>query len=416
MTAKLYDWANGAPLEDHTRRKHKILREYCAQYFTVRCQLPQQTKFRVSIIDGFAGAGRYACGSPGSPIIFIEQLAATLSAANIRRAAEGFPLLEIECLLILNDADRSALEILKENSAPLLAQIRGSEPRLHLQAHFLNGEFEVSYPQIKQMIATGGYRNVLFNLDQCGHTHVSHGTLVDIMRSTPSAEIFYTFAIAALISFLHQKNPKKLAQQLLDIGVRSEDLKSLEGLINHDGWLGAAERIVFDAFRECAPFVSPFSIHNPEGWRYWLIHFANNYRARQVYNDVLHNNSSNQAHFGRSGLNMLFYDPKHEGTLYLFDEPDRERAKLQLLDDIPRMVMETGDAMSVGEFYESAYNATPAHKDDVHDAMIESPDLEIITTAGGARRKANTIENTDVIRLKPQKTFFPLFFETLKKT
>ena len=79
---------------------------------------------------------------------------------------------------------------------------------------------------------------------------------------------------------------------------------------------------MFDAFRMCARYVSPFSINNPDGWRYWLIHFANTYRARQVYNNVLHANSSTQAHFGRSGLNMLRYDPCHDGgSLYLFDEP-----------------------------------------------------------------------------------------------
>jgi len=64
MVAKPYDWAQGAVLEEHSRRKHKILREYFRQYIIVRCQLPQQTKFRLAIIDGFAGGGRYACGAP----------------------------------------------------------------------------------------------------------------------------------------------------------------------------------------------------------------------------------------------------------------------------------------------------------------------------------------------------------------
>ena len=106
--------------------------------------------------------------------------------------------------------------------------------------------------------------------------------------------------------------------------------------MNKTSWLGAAECLVFEAFRTCAPYVSPFSINNPDGWRYWLIHFANFYRARQVYNNILHDNSSAQAHFGWSGLEMLHYDPDHErGALYLFDDPGREMAKGQLIDDIP---------------------------------------------------------------------------------
>ncbi len=44
--------------------------------------------------------------------------------------------------------------------------------------------------------------------------------------------------------------------------------------------------------------------------------------------------------------------------LYLFDDSGRASAKTQLLDDIPRLVTEAGDAISVMEFYESIYNVT----------------------------------------------------------
>lgn len=44
------------------------------------------------------------------------------------------------------------------------------------------------------------------------------------------------------------------------------------------------------------------------------------------------------------------------------------------LRDIPRLVTEAGDAISVMEFYESIYNFTPAHADDVNAAIIESTD------------------------------------------
>jgi hypothetical protein len=60
--------------------------------------------------------------------------------------------------------------------------------------------------------------------------------------------------------------------------------------------------------------------------------------------------------------------------------------------------------------YESIYNATPAHTDDVHFAIIENPDLEVITAdGGGERRKANTIKASDTLRMKKQLTF-PKFF------
>lgn len=416
MVEKKYEWADGATLEEHSRRKHKILREYVFDYLTVRCKRPQQERFRLAIVDGFAGGGRYQCGSPGSPLIFIEELKRAVEAVNTHRAVQGLGSIEVECLLVFNDANRDAIELLKTHVAPIQADIVQNCPKLHLRVEYLNEFFEGAYPKIKELLGQGGYRSVIFNLDQCGHSHVERNTILDIMHSYPAAEIFYTFVISSLLAFLQKDQPERLRAQLNHLGLSTNNVQALDALMSQKDWLGAAEKIVFDAFRLCAPYVSPFSINNPGGWRYWLIHFANAYRARQVYNNILHDNASLQAHFGRSGLNMLSYDPRHdEGMLYLFDDSGRASAKTQLLGDIPRLVAEFDDAISVMEFYESIYNVTPAHADDVHAAIIESPDLEVITPAGGERRKANTIGVNDVIKRKNQRSFFPMFLDGGKK-
>ena len=412
MVKKIYEWADGARLEEHSRRKHKILREYVFDYLTVRCKLAQQERFRLAIVDGFAGGGRYQCGAAGSPLIVIEELKRAAEAVNTLRAAQGIGTIEIECLLIFNDANPDAINQLKKHATPLLTDVAQTCPNLHLRVEYLNDLFEVAYRRIENLLRQGRYRSVLFNLDQCGDRHVDRNTIVDIMRSYPAAEIFYTFMISSLLAFLQKNQPVQLRKRLAHLELTELSMEKLNGHMARNEWLGTAERIVFDAFCLCAPYVSPFSINNPDGWRYWLIHFANAYRARQVYNNVLHDNASLQAHFGRSGLNMLYYDPSHEeGMLYLFDDSGRESAKEQLLGDIPRLVTDAGDAISVMEFYEGIYNATPAHADDVHAAIIENPDLEVITPAGGERRKANTIGINDVIRLKRQRSFFPMFLD-----
>ena len=106
---------------------------------------------------------------------------------------------------------------------------------------------------------------------------------------------------------------------------------------------------------------------------------------------------------------MLSYDPAEDNLLYLFGEADREKAREELQDDIPRIISESGDAVSVGDFYASIYNETPAHTDDVHAAIIQSPEIEVITPAGGIRRKPNTITINDTLKFKSQRTFFHLF-------
>lgn len=416
MAEKRYAWAEGAKLDDHSKRKHKILREYFFQYLLVRCQLPQRERFRLAIVDGFAGGGRYDCGTAGSPLIFIEELRHAIDEVNTHRAVQGMGAIEIECPLILNDFDRDVVEILKANVAPRQAEITQNAARLHLRVEFLNDTFEGAYPAIKQLLAQGRYGNALFNLDQCGHSHVERQTLLDIMRTYPKAEIFYTFMITSLLAFLQKSDPARLAAQLRPFGIEASDLGSLDGAMSKNNWLGAAERLVFDQFQMCAQFVSPFSINNPDGWRYWLIHFANFYRARQVYNNILHQNATAQAHYGRSGLDMLAYDPSHEsGMLYLFDLSGRDNAKNQLLEDVPRLISESGDAIGVGDFYESIYNATPAHTDDVHQAIIENPDVEVITPAGGERRSVNTIHVGDVLKIKTQRSFFPMFLNAASR-
>lgn len=416
MVEKPYEWADGAKLEEHSRRKHKILREYIFDYLLVRCSLPQRDRFRLAIVDGFSGGGRYKCGNPGSPLIFIEELKHAVDAVNAKRGAEGIKVIEVECLLVFNDASRDAIELLKTHVAPIQAAIAQTSPKLHLRVEYLNEFFEVAYPKIKGFLEQGRYRSVLFNLDQCGDSHVERDTIIDIMRSYPSAEIFYTFMISSLLTFLKKDQPEQLTARLDYLGLKSTDIDALNGILSKNDWLGTAEKIVFDVFQKCAPYVSPFSINNPGGWRYWFIHFANACRARQVYNNILHDNATFQAHFGRSGLNMLSYDPRHdEGMLYLFDDNGRVSAKNQLLGDIPRLVTEAGDAMSVMDFYESIYNFTPAHADDVHAAIIENPDLEVITPSGGERRKANTIGVNDVIKVKNQRSFFPMFLDAGKK-
>lgn len=410
MVEKRYEWASGAKLEEHSRRKHKILREYVFEYLSVRCKIPQRDKFRLAIVDGFAGGGRYQCGSAGSPLIFIEELERAVTAVNTQRAVQGFSAIEVESLLILNDTSHAAIEKLKEHVAPLIAGAAERCPELHLRLEYFNEPFEDAYLKIKRLLESGRFRNVLFNLDQCGHSHVHQRTILDIMHSYPAPEIFYTFAISSLLAFLHQSQPQRLYEQLRPLGLSYDDIQKLDDLMSKKEWLGTAEKIVFDHFCLCAPYVSPFSINNPGGWQYWLIHFAKVYRARQVYNDILHDNASLQAHFGRSGLNMLAYDPRHEdGKLYLFDADDRTAAKDQLLEDVPRLVTEFGDAIPVMDFYECIYNVTPAHADDVHAAIIENPDLEVITQAGGERRKASTINVNDIIKLKNQRSFFPMF-------
>ena len=192
--------------------------EYIFDYLTVRCKLPQQERFRLAIVDGFAGGGRYQCGTLGSPLIFIEELKRAVEAVNTQRAVQGLGAIEVECLLIFNDASHDAIELLKTHVAPMQADVGQTCPKLHLRIEYLNEFFEAAYPKIKALLERGRYRSVLFNLDQCGHSHVERGTILDIMHSYPAAEIFYTFVISSLLAFLQKDQPDACERSSITLG------------------------------------------------------------------------------------------------------------------------------------------------------------------------------------------------------
>lgn len=400
MVQTPYSWP--ADLLPHTARKHRILTAYFDRYLRVRCKWPARA-FKVAIMDGFAGGGRYTCGSPGSPLIFIEGLRATIDAVNIERVAQDLPPIDVRCHIHLNDADPEVVALLRTNVAPSVAELAG-HPHLKLDIDFSAATFERAVPHFLDRVDGEGFKNLLFNLDQCGHSQVDLATLRRLTDAAPSVEIFYTFMVKALLAYLNQRQPEKLLRQLRPIGVTSLD--HLDEVVNKEEWLARVEVIVFETLKGLAPFASPFSINNPDGWRYWLIHLAKSSKARQVYNDVLHANATSQAHFGRAGLNMLSYDPSHDGALYLFEADDRERARSALADDIPRVIAAAGDRMTVENFYNEVYNLTPAHNDDINQAMLDNPDLQVLTPAGRQRRVARTIGSSDVISLKRQRSFF----------
>lgn len=408
MPKKHLDW-HAPKLDEHSKRKHKILREYFSKYLKTRCTHPNQEKFRLAIVDGFAGGGRYDCGASGSPLIFLEELKSTFEEITLHRASQNMRPMEIGCLLILNDKNPTAFEKLKNNTAPLLAEIKETCPHLHVEVRYFNQTFEEAYVEIESILKSERFRNILFNLDQYGYSTVNTNTIRGIMNTWESVEIFLTFNIRTVLTFL---SPDKDKNNVL-IGeeeIRQEIFEYLSDggeLINKKEWQAVSEKSVFEALKGCARFVSPFSINNPKGWRFWLMHFANRPKARQVYNDILHDNATFQAHFGRPGLNMLSYDPREEGMLYLFDEVSREKALDELHNDIPNIISDFGDVTTVEEFHSSIYNQTAAHSDDILKVLIENPDLEVRTPSQGERRVYNTIRGDDTIRLTKQRTLFP---------
>lgn len=299
-----YQWKGGAKLEEHSKAKLSILEEYLRQYFLIRGQFPA-THLKVAIVDGFSGGGIYECGSFGSPLIFINTVDKVINEINIQRGIDGINnKLSVNLLLICNDMERDAFEAVQEHCAPHIAAINEAENGLTIHTQYRNNRFEDEFQAIFEYLQQEGYKNVLFNLDQYGYSAVLTDTISLICRSFEKPEIFLTFAIETLKTYF-SPDEKKNKVPLQDLGIDYNPTELMDGPVSKKEHLGLMEKVVFSTLKNCARFVSPFAIHNPTGWKYWLIHFSNNYRARQAYNNVLHKNKTSQAHYGKIGLDML---------------------------------------------------------------------------------------------------------------
>lgn len=406
MRKDKYQNYSKSTLEDHSKRKHNVLCSYFHKYLEIRTSYRQQRKLRLALVDGFAGAGLYKDGEPGSPLILLKVLKDFTIQKNKERQEHNLPAIEVECLLILNDKNQNHIAQLKRNIQPLEQEV-ADIVQLNVNFLFKTTEFERLYPEIKNKILGDKYNNVIFNLDQYASQGVSRETLRDIMQSFKSPEILLTYSIQARLrgqSKLIPKEEQALIQKLEQQG------KTLENLnINRDDLLGKIERSVFQDFKNSAGYIAPFNINSP-GYRLWLVHFTNFYLGRRAYNDVLHNNASHLIHHGRSGLEMLSYE-NDKGQRYLFDSLAREESRLLLPDDIARYVdKEPEKAMKVRDLYAQTYSETPAHSEDIDNAIIENPDIEVRTDSGGKRRVPNQIDPKDTIILKPQR-----FFQFIKR-
>lgn len=411
MPRKAYKWADGVPLEDHTAKKLNVLRSYFHNYLRVRCT-PINRKFKIAIVDGFAGGGTYKCGTSGSPLVFLEELAAFADEVAIWRMENNAPELEsIDCLFVVNETDPEANAVLYPLLDQWEARNTASGRKLNVRILPKQGPFVDIYPEVRSILLKYRFSNVLFNIDPCGYTQVNLPIIQDILGSFKSAEVFFTFMIGSLFNYSSWMDPKKTNDLMLNFCGTQEQFFQDESFRKKAEWLGAVEKIVYHEFTHTAKFASPFAINQSgsSGYNYWLMHFANSHRAREVYNDILYKNSGVQAHRGKSGLRMLGYTSLDTGVrTFDWGSDLRSENVTSLQNDLPNAISEFGDAVAIQTLKASIYNETTSHSDDIKSVLIDHTDIEVLTKTGGKRRSPGSISDDDIVRLNDQRQLFPI--------
>ena len=412
-----YKWAKGVPLKDHTAKKLSVLRSYFRNYLRVRCT-PINRRFKIAIVDGFAGGGAYQCGTSGSPLVFLEELSAFADEVAIWRMEKNVPELEsIDCLFVVNEIDPDAIAVLNPLLDQWEAQNKAAGRKLNVRVLRRQSPFMKIYPEIRSTLLQHRFSNVLFNIDPCGYTQVNLPIIQDILGSFKSAEVFYTFMIGSLFNYSSWMDQKKTNDLMMSFCGTQEQFFQDESFRRKAEWLGAVEKIVYHEFTHTANFASPFAINqsNGSGYNYWLMHFANSHRAREVYNDILYQNSGVQAHHGKSGLRMLGYTSL-DSEVQTFDwSSDLRKENINSLQsDLPNAISDFGDAVAIQTLKASIYNETTSHSDDIKSVLIDHADIEVVTKSGHKRRSPGAISDDDFVRLNPQRQLFPILHKHKK--
>lgn len=406
---QLFDWSSWRsklpPLKQHSVAKLDVLRSYIEDYITILCTgNPGQDRFRLALVDGFAGGGIYDGNLFGSPFVLLQAVKVAEARVNQTRTKP----LTIECNYYFVEENGAAFDCLEYQ----LRQ-RGYSHEIGKSITLIRGKFDMAYERIiadaQQRHSRGGSR-VIFFLDQCGYSDAPPPLLRAISEKLNSkAEFIVNLAIDWLTAYLRsEKTFRKIYPSL-----------GLDDVLPIENVLAAAENEAFDpqyvvesligpAFQKVSglPFFSPFYIQAPKSNRgYWLVHLAPARRARSAMLDVYWRVANGCRHFGHAGLDMLSFKPDASPDGYLsgleFGESTRPSVQDNLTRDFAREIRDKhADGISYREFQDSYCNRTMANEEIMRLALIrlmQEGEIDVSGKLGGTKR-VDSIMPDDIIK------------------
>jgi three-Cys-motif partner protein len=172
------------PCKPHTVAKHRLLERYLEAWYPILTKA--QWCHSITYAEGFAGAGVYEGGEPGSPVIAADVF------LRRRELLDGKPL-----NMVLVEEDSRRIQRLKEEMAPVLT--RHGEPPARLRIRYEEGSCgEKLLPALQGSGAMGS--PVFAFLDSWGGPDVPFGLVREIAKQ-PAGEVLVTFGTNFLTRF-----------------------------------------------------------------------------------------------------------------------------------------------------------------------------------------------------------------------
>ncbi|WP_148218094.1 three-Cys-motif partner protein TcmP [Opitutus terrae] len=407
------DWQRGVfpIMEEHSRCKLELLRDYLVLYLQIVLANAQgkATQY-VTLIDGFAGGGVYHDGRLGSPLVILRAVEEAAALINIEREKP----VSIVPVCYFIDENRGAIECLEHH-------LRGTEfrDRIGNTIHLRHATFAACVDEIvvgiNERHRRGGNRTIFF-LDQCGYSEVPAAVVRDLdQKLNGRAEFIINFSIGWFGDFLSNATEASY-QSLVDrlgLGGYVDIAQLLRQRTELGGnWRHAVESHIGLGFHHATGIrcFSPFYIEPEDNHRgYWLLHLAQNQRARAAMTSIHWSKANRSKHYGPRGYGILSYKPDLDPTLYIngmsFDDTSRVECQALLAEDYGRLVRDNfQDGITYSALADKTCNETIAD-----GAMLDSALWQLFTdneveiqSRTGCPKRSRTLTSTDVIVPKKQ--------------
>lgn len=401
-------------IRPHSLAKHRVLRQYLERYVSVLTRNVRQEQFRLTLVDGFSGGGRYLDSRtkeerPGSPLIMLEAMRDAARQAQQRRSKDFH--LDVQYVFVEKEGD--ALEHLRR-------VISESEYRslLDERIRLIHGDFVTHSPEIVTFIKSRGRAGrAIFSLDQFGYSDAPLPTIRDILANLDNAEVILTFATDWLIDYLSANEQTQRIIERVGITLPS---KTIETVKQEEDWRRAIQFLLHRQIpeRTGAKFYTPFFIRSADSDRaFWLIHLSGHFRARDVMVGLHWQESTSFAHYGRSGLRMLGYDQDRDAAWtdqrmlpgFFFDEAALASSQRELLEQLPETLFNFRDGVVLTDLFSGLANDCPVTlaimKGVVNDLAKEGL-IEIRDESGSKRRRAIQHHSDIIVPSRQKRIYF----------
>lgn len=405
-----YKWAIGESLpelDEHSQAKHRIISDYIQRYVEVYMSNTAIERLPLSIVDGFAGGGKYKNVltndiADGSPFVILNAIHAVEQRINQGR---------IKPRSI--DAQYFFIDCIKQHTDFLRNEIQKSQYKDLIDDSIIvqTDEFAKAAPAVIDAIhRRNRSQRSLFILDQYAYKDVPFNTVHYILSKLHGSEVILTFNVNAILNYISDNEANRMA--LANIHLEKHINWQRLTLLKEAGqWKRAVQEQLANAIYKAsgARHITLFFITPKAGLTYWLVHLSKVYRARDVMMSLhwKHSNSSFSHHLSE-GLFSLGYTaietPGQLGfdlvTEFDFGEDAERRCVQRLSEDISRLIFAHSEPITFANLVDSIGSHTPAAEYQIRQALtrsLKSGELRIRMPSGKSLGSATQAKPEDLI-------------------